>query len=99
MSELETGLARWKTAGGVLADLRDAEDYEAGHIPGAVHIPPDEVRERIAELAEGGAPVFLYCYAGMRSWQAEALLQAMGYENVHSIGGIDRYRGELTDPE
>ena len=97
MSEFENGLAQWKAEGGILVDLRAAEDYEAGHVPGAVHVPPETVREDLAALAEDGKPVFLYCYAGMRSWQAEALLQAMGYGNVRSIGGIDRYRGELEE--
>ena len=98
MSEFVNGLRAWRDAGGVLVDLRDAEDYDAGHIPGAVHVPHEEARERVAGLAEDGAPVFLYCYSGNRAWMAEALLQAMGFDNVHAIGGIDRYTGELTDP-
>lgn len=99
MNELERGLAEWKKSGGILVDLRDAEDFAYGHIPGAVNISPETVREDVAAAAETDTPIFLYCYAGMRSWQAEALLQAMGYEKARSIGGVEGYRGELTEPD
>ena len=98
MESIEEGLARWRaTDGAILIDPRDAEDYAAGFIPGAVNIPPERIREAVAEIAEPDTPIYLCCYSGMRSWQAEALLQAMGYQNVQSIGGMDRYRGELAE--
>ncbi len=100
MNSFEEGLALCRTTpGALLIDLRDPEDYGAGRIPGAVNLSLNTLREDLAEIAEPDTPLFLYCYAGMRSWQAEALLPAMGYENVHSIGGIDGYRGELEEPE
>jgi rhodanese-related sulfurtransferase len=98
MSEFSEGLALFRqTPGALLIDLRDPEDYEAGFVPGAVNLSLNTLREDLAELADYDTPLFLYCYAGMRSWQAEALLTVMGYENVHSIGGIDGYRGELEE--
>ena len=81
----------------MLIDLRDAEDYAEGHIPGAVNMQPETVREQIAAAAQKDTPIFLYCYGGMRSYQAEALLQARGYLHVFSIGGIDRYLGPLEE--
>lgn len=81
----------------MLIDLRDEEDYAEGHIPRAINLLPETIREQIAAVAQKDTPIFLYCYGGMRSYQAEALLQARGYLHVTSIGGIDRYRGELEE--
>ena len=81
----------------MLIDLRDGEDYAKGHIPGATNLLPETIREQIAEVAQKDTPIFLYCYGGMLSYQAEALLQARGYLHVTSIGGIDRYNGELEE--
>ena len=98
MEDINQGILLWKsTPGAVLVDLRDAEDYAEGHIPGAVHMLPQTIREQIAAIAQKDTPIFLYCYGGMRSYQAEALLQARGYLRATSIGGIDRYDGELEE--
>ena len=91
MEDINQGILLYKSMpNAVLIDLRDAEDYAEGHIPGAVNMLPETIREQIAAI-------FLYCYGGMRSYQAEALLQARGYLHVSSIGGIDRYDGELEE--
>ena len=98
MEDISQGISLYKsTPNAVLIDLRDAEDYAEGHIPGAVNMLPETVRERIAAIAQKDTPIFLYCYGGMRSYQAEALLQARGYLHVSSIGGFDRYDGELEE--
>ena len=98
MSDINEGLKRCReTPGAILVDLRDEEDYREGHIPGAVNVLLQNLREAAEEMAEMDTPLFLYCYGGMRSFQAEALLQAMGYQNALSIGGIDRYKGELEE--
>ena len=96
--DINQGISLHKsTPNAVLIDLRDAEDYAEGYIPGAVNMLPETVREQIATIAQKDTPIFLYCYGGMRSYQAEALLQARGYLHVSSIGGIDRYDGELEE--
>jgi len=98
MEDINQGISLYKSMpSAVLIDLRDAEDYAEGHIPGAVNMLPENIREQIAGIAQKDTPIFLYCYGGMRSYQAEALLQARGYLQVSSIGGIDRYDGELEE--
>lgn len=98
MEDINQGILLYKsTPNAVLIDLRDAEDYAEGHIPGAVNLLPETIRERIGMIAQKDTPIFLYCYGGMRSYQAEALLQARGYANVSSIGGMDRYDGALEE--
>ncbi|MBQ9196213.1 MAG: rhodanese-like domain-containing protein [Clostridia bacterium] len=98
MEDINQGVARYRAAqGAVLIDLRDPEDYAEGHIPGAISMQPQTVREQIAAVAGHDTPIFLYCYGGMRSYQAEALLQARGYARVESIGGFDRYEGDIEE--
>ena len=100
MEDINQGIMLYKrTPNAILIDLRDAEDYAEGHIPGAVSMMLETIREQIVTIAQKNTPIFLYCYGGMRSYQAEALLQARGYLHVSSIGGIDRYKGELEEGE
>ncbi len=81
----------------LLCDLRDEEDYAAGHIPGAVHLRHDRLTQDIGELADLDTPLYLYCYSGHRCAQAEVILQAMGYSAVRVLGGLDSYDGDLVE--
>ena len=76
----------------VVIDVRTQAEFEAGHIPGAVHIPFDEVAQRIATVdAPNG--VALYCMVGPRARKGEARLLASGYASVfHLEGGLAAWR-------
>jgi len=78
-------------AGGdfILVDLRTKREIqETGTIPGAVHIPVDELRDRLAEL-DREKEVVLYCAVGLRSYLANRILAMQGYEKVFTMtGGI-----------
>src|ERR1700716_471313 len=83
------------TNGAVLVDVREVDEYAAGHIPGAKHVPKSYLESRI----EGAAPdrsqhVILYCQSGNRSaWAARTLLDDLGYEHVESMtGGITLWK-------
>ncbi len=80
------------TPGALLVDVREAGEYAAGHIPGAVNAPLSGLER--ADLPKD-RPLFLYCLRGSRSARAAALLRRRGYVRVRSIGGIRRYRGKL----
>ena len=82
-----------ETEGALLIDLRNPEDYQRSHIPGAVNIQPDQLRDEIRKIATFRTPVFFYCYAGIRSAQAETLLTAKGYQ-AYNIGSFEEYTGE-----
>jgi molybdopterin/thiamine biosynthesis adenylyltransferase/rhodanese-related sulfurtransferase len=75
--------------GAVVIDVREAEEWANGHIPGARHVPKSYLETRI----EGAAPdrsqhVVLYCASGNRSvWAARTLLEDLGYESVESMTG------------
>lgn len=77
----------------LVVDLRDKQDYLAGHIPGARHMSLADI---MREMKERDAPIALYCYNGIRSLRVALMLQDKGYRNVKIIGGIHRYDGELV---
>lgn len=82
--------------GAVLLDVRTAQEYREGHIPGSRNIPLPRLEEEIAfEVPEEDTAVYVYCLSGARSRQATALLRHMGYTNIHNIGGISAYRGNI----
>jgi molybdopterin/thiamine biosynthesis adenylyltransferase/rhodanese-related sulfurtransferase len=81
--------------GFVLVDVRETEEWDAGHLPGARHVPRGHLESRI----EGAAPdrsqrVVLYCASGNRSaLAAHTLREHLGYENVESLtGGITLWK-------
>jgi molybdopterin/thiamine biosynthesis adenylyltransferase/rhodanese-related sulfurtransferase len=72
----------------VLVDVRGENEWNQGHIPGAVLIPLPEVGDRIDEAASDRAnPVILYCATGNRSARAAKTLEELGYEDVVSLDG------------
>jgi rhodanese-related sulfurtransferase len=73
-------------------DVRSAEEYAAGHIPGAVNIPYDEVAARISEI-DAPHGVALYCMVGPRARKGEAALLGAGYTSVlHLEGGLAAWK-------
>jgi molybdopterin/thiamine biosynthesis adenylyltransferase/rhodanese-related sulfurtransferase len=77
--------------GPVLVDVREVEEFAAGHIPGARHVPRSYLETRIeATVPDRDAHVVLYCQSGNRSaWAARTLTEDLGYTNVASMtGGI-----------
>ncbi len=80
-----------------LLDVRQAAEYGRSHLPGAVHIPLGELRERLSELNPGLATI-VYCSGGMRSRAAAAMLAHAGFGEVHPLkGGIEAWQGPLAE--
>ncbi|MFZ7102662.1 MAG: FAD-dependent oxidoreductase [Peptococcaceae bacterium] len=78
-----------------IVDVRTAEEYqEEGHVPGAVLIPIDELRERYQEL-DAGRKTALYCKVGYRSYLGYKILKERGFKEVYNISG--GYMGYKTD--
>ena len=84
-----------ETRGAVLLDVRTRQEYSAGHIPGSVNIPLQEIASVPQKISDMDTPVFVHCLSGGRSGQAAQYMCGIGYQNVKNIGGIGRYRGEL----
>jgi molybdopterin/thiamine biosynthesis adenylyltransferase/rhodanese-related sulfurtransferase len=75
--------------GMVLIDVRESEEWDAGHIPGAKHVPRGYLESRIeGAVADRDQRVVLYCASGQRSaLAANTLREQLGYENVASMNG------------
>lgn len=77
------------TEGYLILDVRAQEEYDEGHIPGAVVIPHTEVEARAeAELPDKEQMILVYCRSGRRSKLAAQALADLGYTNVKEFGGI-----------
>lgn len=74
-------------------DVRTAEEYRAGHLEGAVHIPFDEIEQKITAIsADKTQDIQLYCRSGRRSGIALETLRSMGYNNVTNAGAYEQLK-------
>ena len=74
-----------------LVDVRTPDEYALGTIPGAINIPLDNLRERLADIPEN-RPVYLFCGVGLRGYLASNILKSKGYPDVRNlIGGLKTY--------
>lgn len=71
----------------VLVDVREPNEYAAGHAPGAVSVPLGEVRDRAGEITELAGPVHVICKSGGRSQKAAEFLAGQGVRVVNVTGG------------
>ena len=76
-----------------LIDVREQEEWDQMRIPGATHIPKDQVAERIKEVTDNkNQPIYLHCRSGVRSLYAAHTLLTIGYTDVYSVnGGIQEW--------
>lgn len=75
-----------------LVDVRTPDEYALGTIPGAINIPLDDLRERLADIPEN-QPVYLFCGVGLRGYLASNILKSKGYPDVRNlIGGLKTYK-------
>ena len=78
-----------------LVDVRTPDEYALGGIDGAVNVPLDELRERLAELPLD-KPVWVYCGVGLRGYLASNILKENGYDVRNLIGGLKTYKAAVT---
>src|SRR5256886_9505050 len=72
----------------VVVDVREQDEWDEGHIPGAVHVPRGHLESRIErEAPDPARPIVVYCSAGNRSVFAAKTLGELGYEDVTSLAG------------
>ncbi len=75
--------------GYIILDVRAQEEYDEGHIPGAIVIPHTEIEARAEEeLPDKGQLILVYCRSGRRSKIAAEALVELGYTNIREFGGI-----------
>ena len=79
-----------------LLDVREPWEYERAHLPGSLHIPMDDLRDRLDELDPEQTYVIV-CHHGNRSQVVAAFLQARGFNQVINLaGGIDAWAASLA---
>ncbi|MEA5093546.1 MAG: rhodanese-like domain-containing protein [Sedimentibacter saalensis] len=81
----------------IVLDVRTKDEYDQGHIEGAVLLPVDEISSKAEEvLKDKKAKIVVYCRSGNRSATAAKTLIKMGYENVLDFGGIIDWPYEIV---
>ncbi len=75
----------------VLLDVREQDEWDAGHAPGAVHIPLGELTGRLGELPETDGTLGVVCRSGGRSGRAVEWLVSQGFEVASVDGGMQRW--------
>ncbi|TQM36104.1 rhodanese-like domain-containing protein [Pseudonocardia cypriaca] len=73
-----------------LLDVRESDEWAAGHAPGATHLPMSELTARMDELPDGD-PLYVICRSGGRSARVAAYLSAQGYPAVNVEGGMQAW--------
>lgn len=81
----------------IILDVREQEEYDSGHIPGAVLLPVGTISEETAAavIPEKDSVVLVYCRSGNRSKTASAALAELGYTGVYEFGGINTWPYEM----
>lgn len=80
----------------ILLDVRRADEYAEGHIPGAINIANEEIgSDRPEGLPDLNQIIFVYCRSGRRSKEASKKLADLGYTQVYEFGGIIDWTGEI----
>lgn len=80
----------------LLLDVRTEEEYNGGHIPGALLLPLDSISAEVeTQYPDKEQTIYVYCRSGRRSEASAAILLDLGYENVYDLGGIMNWPYEM----
>ena len=86
-----------KDDGHIIVDVRRQDEYDEGHIPGALLIPNESITDKKPdELPDLNQIILVYCRSGRRSKEASQKLADIGYTNVYEFGGINTWTGEIV---
>ena len=77
----------------IILDVREQDEYDSGHIPGAVLLPVGTIDEETAAevIPEKDSTVLVYCRSGNRSKTASSALAELGYTNIYEFGGVNTW--------
>ena len=83
--------------GYIILDVRRADEFAAGHIPGAINVANESIgTDEIPELPDKKQLIMVYCRSGRRSKEAAEKLVKLGYTNIVEFGGILDWKGEIV---
>ena len=78
--------AQLVSMGAVILDVRTTDEFELGHIAGAINIPVEILRDHMDRLTNKQGTIIACCTDGSKSWYAKNLLDATGYRHVYDAG-------------
>jgi len=83
----------------VLVDVRTPQEFNEGHVSGAINIPLDTIETSFeSQFQDKNVQLFIICRSGNRSAQAAVMLQKLGYTDITDIGGIINWPQPLVQP-
>ena len=83
----------------VLLDVRTPEEHKSGYLEGAVLLPLAELESKITKkIPAKNTPIYIYCRSGRRAGTAVEKLKAMGYTDLHNLGGLKDAQEKLDLP-
>ena len=86
-----------KDDGHIVVDVRREDEYNAGHIPGAIRVTNEDIGDTMPEeLPDLNQIILVYCRSGRRSKEASEKLAKIGYTNVYEFGGSIDWDGEVV---
>ena len=95
MDEAVTMMA--EESGYIILDVRRADEFAEGHIPGAINVANESIgTDEIPELPDKNQLIMVYCRSGRRSKEASEKLVKLGYTNIVEFGGILDWKGEIV---
>ncbi len=81
----------------IILDVREQDEFDAGHIPGAILLPYNEIENKAEKiLPNKTAQILVYCRSGRRSKIASESLSRLGYINVKEFGGINDWKYDIV---
>ncbi len=78
-------------SGGVLVDVRAEDEFNAGHLEGARHLPLDKLAGQVDAIGDRDTPVIVYCESGGRSARAASMLRRVGFKQVYDLGAMSTW--------
>ena len=82
----ERELNRLLSKGAILVDVRSEQEYEEGHMEGAILLPEYDIKKKAVDLLpDKNMDIIVYCSSGTRSKKAQSELQNMGYTKVYNL--------------
>jgi phage shock protein E len=83
-------------SGARVVDVRTADEFASGHVPGAIHIPYDQLPGRAGEIGPPATAVVLYCRSGRRSAIAVDALKKVGFSKLYDMQTVTAWPGPLA---
>ena len=96
IDQTEAAAMMERNDGHIIVDVRRQDEFDAGHISGAVCIPNESIPPAPELLGDKDQIILVYCRSGRRSKEAAQKLADLGYSNVYEFGGIIDWEGPVT---